>query len=266
MSGERQSVAVVTGSAQGIGKAIALTLAKAGWSVVVTDVQEELLTLTLAEITDLGGSGEMVTGDLRDANVITRVSKVADSLGEVRLLVNNAGVGETADFRDVDVTRWWDVIEVNLRGTFLMTHAVVPLMIESGGGRVVNLNSLVGAWGIGKMSAYSVSKAALMRLSSCLSDELHEQQILFFDLSPGTVKTAFSDRTLPFVSNELVTEYAQPELAANAILALASGRYDELSGRFLKSSDDFDSVLRAVATVKRGRQLRLVPLFDGDLP
>jgi 3-oxoacyl-[acyl-carrier protein] reductase len=260
------AVAVVTGSARGIGRTIARTLAKEGWSVVITDVLEELLQSTLASITDAGGSADLVIGDLRDPDVIARVSAVAESLGGVKLLVNNAGVAEPVNFWEADVARWWDVIEVNLRGTVLMTHALVPLMIENGGGRVVNLNSLVGAWGISKMSAYSVSKAALMRFSSCVSEELRDHRIVFFDLSPGSVKTEMSDRTLPLVSGELVTPYAPPELAANAILALTSGRYDALSGRFLKSSDDLDAVLRDVAVVKRGRQLRLVPLFDGDLP
>ena len=261
-------VAIVTGAARGIGKAIAVALAEEGRTMLVTDLRADGLSDTVAAIEGLGGIVSVVAGDVRDRDHAAEVSRVAESLGPVELLVNNAGIAgmPPREFVEADVDEWWEVIDINLRGSVLMTHAVLPRMLARGRGRVVNLNSLLGSWGIPKMSPYSVSKAGLMRLSSCLTDEYSDRGLAFFDLSPGNVKTILSDATLPLVSQAAATPFVGPEVAAKAVVALDSGRYDALSGRFLKSSEDLDALVEVVSTTPRARQLRVLPVSDGDLP
>ena len=251
------AVSIVTGAGRGIGRATALALAEAGHHVVVTGRTASAVQDTAAEC---GGSA--VVGDVTDPAHAAEVAALARESGGAGLLVNNAGTGgTTSDFLDADPEAWWRVLETNLRGPMLMCHALLPQMIERGGGRVVNLNSLAGMRAMPTVSAYSVSKAALARLTDNLAAGLEGTGVHVFDLSPGLVHTEMAHSTGLFddVPEEEWTPMAD---AVAAVIALASGRYDGLSGRFLHATDDFEAVLAAAGP--DGRRLRLSPAGDAD--
>ena len=256
-------VSIVTGAGQGIGRATAVALAEAGHQIVVTGRTERAVRDTADEC---GGSA--VVGDVTDPAHGAEVAALARERGGLDLLVNNAGTGgATGDFIDVDPESWWRVIETNLRGPMLMCHALLPQMIERGSGRVVNMNSLAGMRALPSVSAYSVSKAALARLTDNLAASLEGTGVSVFDLSPGLVHTQMTDST-PLFDDVPEEEWTPMADAVAAVVALASGRYDELTGRFLHATDDLNAVLASAGA--GGRRLRLSPaggadpLFDDD--
>jgi 3-oxoacyl-[acyl-carrier protein] reductase len=251
------AVSIVTGAGRGIGRATAVTLAEAGHQVVVTGRTEGAVRETAAEC-----GGTAVVGDVTDPAHVAEVAAVAREGGGAVLLVNNAGTGgTTSDFLDADPGDWWRVLETNLRGPMLMCQALLPQMIERGDGRVVNLNSLAGMRAMPTVSAYSVSKAALARLTDNLAAGLQGTGVHVFDLSPGLVHTQMAHGTGLF--DDVPEEEWTPMAAAvEAVVALASGRYDELSGRFLHATDDLDDVMAAAGP--EGRRLRLMPAGEAD--
>ncbi len=145
----------------------------------------------------------------------------------------------------------------------LVTRAVLPNMIERGHGRFFNIGSLVGARPLHGFSAYSVSKAGLMRFTESLHSELAGTGCFAFELSPGLVKTAMTDNIDIF--EEIPDEDWTPiERAGEVIVQLCSGKYDALAGRFIHASDDLDELLAMIERGDDGRRLRLTPAAPDD--
>jgi 3-oxoacyl-[acyl-carrier protein] reductase len=155
----------------------------------------------------------------------------------------------------------WRVVETNLRGPLLMCHTLLPHLLEAGAGRIVNLSSLVGMRAMPPAAAYSISKAGLARLTDNLASSLRGTGVSVFDLSPGLVHTDMADG-IGLFDDVPEEEWTPVEVVVEALLALTSGRYDGLSGRFLHAADDLDAVLGAAG--EDGRRLRLVPAGDAD--
>ena len=183
-------VALVTGGGRGIGRALALGLAAAGAAVAVSARTEAQLAETVDLITKSGGRAavsdrvaveEMVTG-------------VEDELGPIDLLVNNAGVpGAPGRDWEADPDRWWRVIEINVRGPFLCSWAVVPGMIKRRRGRIVNISSSSAYQSNPYLSSYPASKAALTNMSRSLADATREYGVSVFAYCPGLVRTEMTD-------------------------------------------------------------------------
>ena len=243
-------VAIVTGGGRGIGKAIALGLAKAGCSVAVVARSEDQLAETAKQITQLGSSAISVTADVSDPAAVERmVHEVEKSLGSVDLLVNNAGLaGPIGPTWETDPDDWWRCLEVNLRGPMLCSRAVLPGMIARGGGRIVNVASGAGTFAIPYLGAYVTSKTALIRFTEILALEAGQHGVKVFAIEPGTVRTAMAEyaleseegqRWLPWFGEIFQRgEDVPPDHAANLVVLLASGRADALSGRFFTIKDD----------------------------
>jgi 3-oxoacyl-[acyl-carrier protein] reductase len=251
------TVSVVTGAGRGIGRATALALAEAGHHVVVTGRTAKAVQAT-ADAT----GGTAVVGDVTAPRHVAEVARQTIGLGGVDLLVNNAAmVAAPGTFLAADPSEWWRVVETNLRGPMLMCHALLPQMVERGAGRVVNLNSMAGMRAFTASSDYSVSKAGLSRLTDILAASLEGTGVCVFDLSPGLVHTEMSHSGGLF--DEVPEEYWTPmDVAVAAVLALASGRYDALSGRFVHATDDLDALL--TVTDPDARRLRLAPAGEAD--
>jgi 3-oxoacyl-[acyl-carrier protein] reductase len=251
------TVSVVTGAGRGIGRATALALARAGHQVVVTGRTANTVRSTAEEV-----GGTAVVGSVDDPEHVAELAEVTRDLGGVELLVNNAGLADTpGTFLEADPAQWWRVVETNLRGPMLTCHALLPKMIERGSGRVVNFNSMAGMRPFTPSSAYSVSKAGLARLTDVLAASLEDTGVSVFDLSPGLVHTEMADSGGLFA--DVPEKYWTPmEEAVAAVLALASGRYDALTGRFVHATEDLDALLAEVGP--DSRRLRLVPAGDGD--
>jgi NAD(P)-dependent dehydrogenase (short-subunit alcohol dehydrogenase family) len=258
-------VAIVTGGGRGIGRAMALALAKAGAAVAVVARTEEQLAETVALIEEVGGRAITVTADVTDPQAVELMAnEVEQQLGSVDLLVNNAGhPGEVGATWEIDPDEWWRCIDVNLRGPFLCTRAIVPGMIARGGGRIVTTASHTGLGLWPGMSAYAIGKTAVIRLCETLAAEAREHGIRVFAIHPGGAQTALTESQ--FLSEGARTwfpkiyEYASqggggqpPEQAADLVVFLASGRADALSGCFINVRDDVNEMVQRAQEIREG--------------
>jgi NAD(P)-dependent dehydrogenase (short-subunit alcohol dehydrogenase family) len=221
-------VALVTGGGRGIGANIARELASAGMRVAVSARTREEVERVAREL-----DGLAVVADVsRQTDVERMTEEVEQSLGPIDLLVANAGIDafdQAAWDRDVD--EWWHVHEVNVLGVYLCCRAVLPSMLERGQGRIVITGSGAAYLPGSTNSAYSSSKAAVCRFGETLANQL-AGRVPVFPISPGLVRTEMTDR-LP-----VDAPWTPPESAPRLVRALASGRFDRLSGRYLHAEHD----------------------------
>ncbi len=186
-------VAIVTGAAQGIGRAIAERLLNSGAQVWLWDRDEHVLAETVAQ---LGKNARSLCVDVSAfENVIAAVQTVADAAGQIDIMVNNAGIsGVNTTVADYPVDEWQRVIEINLNGVFYGCKAVVPHMIARGYGRIVNMASVAGKEGNPNASAYSASKAGVIALTKSLGKELAAHDIAVNCVTPAAARTAIFDQ------------------------------------------------------------------------
>lgn len=236
---ELEGVALVTGGGRGIGAGIARELADAGMRVAVSARTREEVDEVAREIDGLGVVADVSSRE----SVEAKVEQIERELGPIDLLVANAGVsGWGGRTWEVEPNDWWKVFEINVLGVFLCCRAVLPGMIERGGGRIV-ITASGAAYlpGGGGSTGYAASKAAVTRFGETLARELEPYGIPVFPISPGLVQTEMT-RSYP---DDL--PWTPPDLAPRLVRALASGRADELSGRYIHAEhDDIDDlILRA---------------------
>jgi NAD(P)-dependent dehydrogenase (short-subunit alcohol dehydrogenase family) len=241
--------ALVTGGGRGIGAGIARALAGEGWEVVVGARSREQVEAVADEI-----GGEWVQVDVTDRRSVERAFAEA---GAVDLLVANAGVGNPdGPSWEVDPAEWWRVFEVNVLGVQLCCRAVVPGMLERGGGRIVITGSgaaYLPASGSSR-TAYPASKAAVCRYGETLAAELAGRIPVFF-FSPGLVRTEMTEGSF---SDD--APWTPPELAPELVGKLATGRYDALAGRYLHAEhDDLDDLLARIDEL-HGQDLNAIRL------
>lgn len=211
-----------------------------------------------------GGVAHAFPADVTDAAATgERLAEIERRLGPVDLLVNNAGVlRPLGPVAETDIADWWQALDVNLRGPLLCTRAVLPGMIACRRGRIVNVASGAGARAIEHFSAYVVSKTALLRFTECVAAEARPAGVAVFALGPGTVRTALAEHSLTSPEGRKWLPWFRtifdegrdlpPERPAQLLMALASGRYDALSGCYLTVFDDLDAILaRADAVAAR---------------
>ena len=211
------SIALVTGSTEGIGRAIAFTLGKAGYKVGVcarTPAKVEAL------LSDLAAAGITAAGrpcDVGDpAQVAALVAHVTDRLGPVDVLVNNAGIGVIAPFADLTLADWDAVMATNLRGLYLVTSALLPGMRLRKQGAIINISSLAGKRGFPGGTAYSASKHAIMGFSESLMLEVRKEGIRVVAICPGSVDTKMIHAQTLFERDP--AKILQPEDVATAVL------------------------------------------------
>jgi NAD(P)-dependent dehydrogenase (short-subunit alcohol dehydrogenase family) len=193
-----QRRAVVTGAAKGIGRAIAARLLTAGAAVCLWDWAPETLTSTAHDLRTLGAV-EAVTVDVTDpAAVSAAVQATWERLGGIDILVNNAGIsGPNHPLWEYPLEAWRQVVEVNLLGTFYCCRAVVPVMLQGGYGRIINIASIAGKEGNPQASAYSASKAGVIGLTKSLGKELARHGILVNCVTPAAVETDLFQQMTP---------------------------------------------------------------------
>jgi 3-oxoacyl-[acyl-carrier protein] reductase len=219
------SRALVTGGGRGIGADIARELASAGWYVTVTGRTPEQVEAVAQEI-----GGDAVVGDVSKREDVERMVGVAEPID---LLVANAGIGVREEAAwEVDVDEWWHVFETNVLGVHLSCRAVIPGMLERGEGRIVIIGSGASYLPGARATAYTASKAAACRYGETLANRL-EGRIPVFVISPGLVRTEMTEGHFPDDA-----PWTPPELAPRLVAALASGRFDRLSGRYIHAEHD----------------------------
>ncbi|MHA1719778.1 MAG: SDR family NAD(P)-dependent oxidoreductase [Promethearchaeota archaeon] len=182
--------ALITGSSQGIGKALAMGFSKLGANVIITARNQEKLEETLKELEAKGGIGIIIPGDVQKYEDIQKIISFGkEKFGHIDILINNAGFSRLKPITKMRVEQFQDILKTNVIGVYNFTHAIVPHMIEIGGGTIVNTGSLVINSPGPKWSAYSMSKSSLLGFTECLGMELKNNQININTIMPGPVNT-----------------------------------------------------------------------------
>ncbi len=190
-------VAIITGAGRGIGRAIALGLAQAGAAVVLVARREADLAEVAQDVTRAGGKALAVAGDVaEEASAAAALKAAHDSFGRVDILINNAGHNTLGRLTELPVADWWRQIEVNLKGTYLFSRAVIPGMVQRRSGRIVNVSSVAGKQGVLYGSAYTAAKHAIVGFTRALALEVAEEGITVNAICPGYVATDLTDYTM----------------------------------------------------------------------
>jgi 3-oxoacyl-[acyl-carrier protein] reductase len=227
MSTTEQRVAIVTGAARGIGAATAIRLAAEGRAVAVLDLDESACKDTVQQITAAGGRAIAVGADVSDeAQVEAAVAKVAEELGAPTILVNNAGVLRDNLLFKMSASDWDTVMNVHLRGAFLMTRAVQKHMVDAKFGRVVNLSSSSALGNRGQVN-YSAAKAGMQGFTKTLAFELGKFGVTANAVAPGFIATDMTAATAARVGMGFEEFQAA---AATQIPVQRVGRPDDVAG------------------------------------
>lgn len=232
-------VAVVTGAARGLGRAVAEALAGAGAKVACVDIREDLLSDTVGAIRNAGGTAEPIACDVTDSEGVAQaVQKVVDLWGGLHILVNNAGI--TRDnlcvrMKDED---WDAVLNINLRGTFLFTRAACKPLMKSRNGRIINMASVSGVSGNAGQVNYSASKAGVIGLTKTMAKELASRNVTVNAVAPGFIATEMAaklgEEVLEAVKKETpLGRLGEPRDIADAVLFLASEGASFVTGHVL---------------------------------
>jgi 3-oxoacyl-[acyl-carrier protein] reductase len=233
------SVAIVTGGARGIGREIALLLARNGADCVVFDVNEQLLNQTVGEVQALGRRALGLVVDVTSAQAVDEaVAKSLDKLGRIDILVNNAGITQDGLLVRMDDSQWDRVININLKGTFLCTRAVGKVMLKARRGRIVSIASVVGLMGNPGQANYAASKAGIIGLTKTVAKELGSRGVTCNAVAPGFIKTDMTEKLPDEVKRRLfdaipMGQFGEAGDVAQAVLFLVSDASRYITGHVL---------------------------------
>jgi 3-oxoacyl-[acyl-carrier protein] reductase len=232
-------VALVTGAAQGIGKAISLLLAKHGANIVVSDINLEKATETAKEIESMGRKAIAVRVDVSKAEDVEQmVDTILKQFGRIDILVNNAGITRDKLILRMSEEDWDVVLDVNLKGTFHCTRAVVRHMAKQRYGKIVSIASVTGEMGNPGQGNYAASKAGVIGLTKTIAREFAQRGINVNAVAPGYVQTPMTDVLPEKVKEELkrlipMDRLGQPEDVAEAVFFLVSERSSYITGQVI---------------------------------
>lgn len=239
-------VSIVTGASRGIGRAIAETMAKEGAGVALVDIDTGPLKKAASKIGKGGGTAIAIQADVSDPDAVERmVSEVIHHFGAVDILVNNAGIILRGVFTDLARKDWERVLSVNLGGTFNCCKAVVPHMIEQGGGKIVNVSSIAGKIGdITASPAYGTSKGAINTFTKSLARQLAQYGINVNAVAPHAIETDMSaqwseDKRREVISSIPLKRLGKPEEVAAVVVFLATEGAGFITGEVININGGF---------------------------
>jgi NAD(P)-dependent dehydrogenase (short-subunit alcohol dehydrogenase family) len=206
-----QKVALITGSASGIGRSTALLFAREGAKVIINDLSDEQGEETAEEIRRNGGDAIFLRADVtKAAEVEAMVREALDHYGKIDILFNNAGISGIGRLHEIDEELWDKVVQVNIKGVFLPSKFVLPHMMERREGCIINMSSCIAEIGLMRRAVYAATKGAVLALTKSMQVDYAPYNIRVNALLPGTILT-------PFVENYLRTSYDNPEEAIETI-------------------------------------------------
>lgn len=241
-------VAIVTGGARGIGRAIATLFATEGAKGVIVSRTADEINSTVSDIKDNGGEAIGIVADISRWNDVERVTNnTISAFGTIDILVNNAGVQKPiGPFADINIEEWIKNFQINLFGTALCCKAVLPVMIKKKSGKIINLSGGGSTSPRVNFTAYGVAKTAVVRFTETLAEELKDFGIQVNAIAPGAVNTkmlteildageAAGERELEEAKVRVAKGGTSPELAAELALFLASDKSNGLTGRLISA-------------------------------
>lgn len=232
----KDRVAIVTGSAQGLGRAMVERLASDGVKVVITDVNEEKINLAVAELSSKGYDVFGLKCDVTNREEIRALGeKVIEKYGKLDIIVNNAGITKDASFKKMTDAQWDAVLTVDLKSIFMVTQELVKYLEANGYGRIVNISSLAGMMGNFGQANYSAAKAGVVGLTKTLAIELGKKNITANAIAPGFINTEMTriipeDRKKVMLAEIPVGRPGEPEEIAAVVAFLASDEAGFVSG------------------------------------
>jgi len=233
-------VCLVTGGSRGIGRAAALVLAAHGADVAVNYARNrEAAEQVAASLRENGRRAEVYGADIADGGQVgAMVDKVIADFGRIDVLVNNAGILRDRTFVKMSRRQWDEVISTNLTGAFNVTQKVLPFMLDQGGGRIINISSVVGQTGAFGQANYAAAKAGLIALTATLAREVSRKGVLVNAIAPGFTETDMTATIPPDVMDKIVKQIpmqrmGKPEEVAGAILFLAGPHSAYITGQVI---------------------------------
>lgn len=262
MEGQRHSeppgVALVTGASKGVGRAVALGLGDAGFSVAILARSPEPLAQAQAQLDANGVRSVACAADVRDPDSVTSAVALAeDRLGPISTVVNNAGTSlAVGPLWEVDPRDWSTDMETSLGGAFNVCRSVIPGMIARGRGRILNVSSYAGLRAAPYQSAYGCAKAGLASLTESLAASLGPYGIRVFTVAPGFRRTDLTRRLTGspegrrWLPELAARDGSPPDRFVRLAVTIALGGADVLNGRFLHELDDLGELMRRLSEVE----------------
>jgi len=232
-------VALITGGARGIGKAIALSLAKKGANLVIADISSESARETAGEMEAVGVKAMPVALDVsKSAEVSRAIEVIGREFGRLDILVNNAGITRDGLILRMKEEDWDAVIGINLKGVFLCSKEAVKVMVKQRYGRIVNIASVVAFMGNPGQANYSASKAGIVGLTKTLAKEYASRGITANAVAPGFISTAMTDALAENVRQEMlksipIGKFGSVDDVANAVVFLSSPETGYITGQVI---------------------------------
>lgn len=232
-------LAIVTGSARGIGQAYALGLAKAGASLVLVDLLEDHLQDTAKMIKEATGREAKTYGvDVTDSSSINQmVSEIIAEFGKIDILVNNAGINAPKPFLEVTEEDWTKIVSVNLNSQFLMSSAVVKEMVKRNYGKIINMASVGGFMALSDTAPYNASKGGVLQLTKTMAADLSQYKLNINAICPGFIDTGLlkpskerEERLDKVISNTPLSRLGSPDDLVGACIFLASDASNYMTG------------------------------------
>lgn len=233
----KDEIALITGSARGIGREIAETYAREGALVIISDIKPEDCQLTADEFKAKGYKADAFACNVTSsADVDQCVEKILEKHGRIDILVNNAGITRDGLFLRMKEEDWDAVINVNLKGTFNACKSVSRAMLKARKGKIINIGSVIGVMGNAGQANYAASKAGVIALAKSLAREFASRHITVNAVAPGYIKTAMTDKLTDDVKNKILEavplgRMGLPSDVANVCLFLASKEADYVTGQ-----------------------------------